>query len=115
MQLQPNFLLFQKNLILIEGITRQLDQNTNLWLITRQVIEKLFINTLFVNKIKHNLEKIIYPEDNNKKIFTQKNLFNKIAEHIILEYILICLSFYCVILIMIDILLKYYKYIIFFI
>lgn len=115
MQLQPNFLLFQKNLILIEGITRQLDQNINLWLITRQVIEKLFINTLFVNKIKHNLEKIMYPKNNNKQIFTQKNLFNKITEYIILEYILLCLSFYCVILIMIDILLKYYKYIIFFI
>lgn len=56
-QTQPNLILFQKTLVSIESISRQIAPSTNLWETTRQSIEKIFIKNFIKNFIKKNTKK----------------------------------------------------------
>lgn len=40
MTIQPQLLLLQKNMVMAEGISRQLDENLNIWAISRPLIEQ---------------------------------------------------------------------------
>ncbi|HIH2762134.1 MAG TPA: hypothetical protein ACYCC8_00190 [Candidatus Azoamicus sp.] len=54
MQIQPNLILFQKTLFTIEGLCRNLNEEINLWYITKNIMEKILINQLIKIKM-HNM------------------------------------------------------------
>lgn len=114
MQLQPRLMLFQKSLLTIESICRQINPNLNLWKTTRQSIEKIFLKTIIINKIKKNIAKIINTTDihsskkNNK---LQTSFLNYLLSDNLLSLILgylIGLSIFITVL-------KYYQIMLFFI
>lgn len=107
MRIQPKMLLFQKNLILIEGISRNLDANINIWEINRQIIENIFITDIMLNKI---LNKIKQKNIINKKKITFKkiNLLDYIIDTIY-ENVYFFL-FYPLFLLSFLFLLDYYQY-----
>ena len=89
LQIQPKMLLFQKTLLSLEGLCRQINSNINLWIINRKVIERIFLKDLFLNKMKNNLNYYlnkIHSHNNNNIYFTQCN------NHIIIDVINIMLS-----------------------
>lgn len=63
MEVQPNLLLLQKTLIMVEGIGRQLDENVNMWQLAEPWIKKWAIKNLspeakLLRLIKHYLEEL---------------------------------------------------------
>jgi len=63
MEVQPDLLLLQKTLIMVEGIGRQLDENVNMWQLAEPWIKKWAIKNLspeakMLRLIKHHLEKL---------------------------------------------------------
>lgn len=81
MQLQPRLLLFQKTLITIEGLTRNLYPNLNMWKITRQTLEKIIlsknIKNYFSKKLIKNLKMLSNKKIKNNKITVNNNLLEK--------------------------------------
>lgn len=80
MQLQPRLILFQKTLITLEGLTRNLCPNLNMWKTTRQTLEKIIISknieNYFSKKIIENL-KLLSSEKTEISKKTNNNLFDK--------------------------------------
>lgn len=60
MQTQPQMLLFQKTLLSIESISRQISPSINVWSITRLLLERIIIKESIINKIKKKLKKKIH-------------------------------------------------------
>ncbi|XVN41497.1 MAG: 2-polyprenylphenol 6-hydroxylase [Rickettsia endosymbiont of Argas persicus] len=65
MEVQPDLLLLQKTLIMVEGIGRQLDENINMWQLAEPWIKKWAIKNLspeakILRLIKHHLEGLYY-------------------------------------------------------
>lgn len=63
MEVQPDLLLLQKTLIMVEGIGRQLDENVNMWQLAEPWIKKWAIKNLspeakILRLVKHHLEKL---------------------------------------------------------
>ena len=63
MEVQPELLLLQKTLIMVEGIGRQLDKNVNMWQLAEPWIKKWAIKNLspeakLLRLIKHHLEEL---------------------------------------------------------
>ncbi|WP_419235356.1 2-polyprenylphenol 6-hydroxylase [Rickettsia endosymbiont of Nabis limbatus] len=63
MEVQPNLLLLQKTLIMVEGIGRQLDENVNMWQLAEPWIKKWAVKNLspeakLLRLIKHYLEEL---------------------------------------------------------
>ncbi|WP_341791496.1 2-polyprenylphenol 6-hydroxylase [Rickettsia endosymbiont of Gonocerus acuteangulatus] len=63
MEVQPDLLLLQKTLIMVEGIGRQLDENINMWQLAEPWIKKWAIKNLspeakILRLVKHHLEKL---------------------------------------------------------
>lgn len=121
MQLQPQLILFQKSLLTIESICRQLNPNINLWKITRQSIEKNFLKEIIINKTKKhiiNTLKTIFVNTSNNDIFKKtdhsginykKSFLNYILSNSVLTFVfgyLIGLSIFLAFL-------KYYQTILF--
>ncbi|HIH2762443.1 MAG TPA: ABC1 kinase family protein [Candidatus Azoamicus sp. MARI] len=96
MQIQPNLILFQKTLLTIEGICRNLDVKINLWQLTRHVMEKILIREVF--KIKNITE--------NKKTINIMQYKRNIS--ILSNNFLIFLIMYICSLIILNIIIKYY-------
>lgn len=99
MQIQPKLILFQKTLITIEALSRQLNPNINLWKLTRQSIEKIIISNTLNNyspkkilKYIKELTKLKTKKTNHdkKKLEITNNNSNKI--YIIIGYIIGCLT-----------------------
>ncbi|HIH2763068.1 MAG TPA: ABC1 kinase family protein [Candidatus Azoamicus sp.] len=107
MQLQPNLILFQKTLLSIEGLCRNLDTQINLWQITRNVMAKIFIKNLF--KIK-KLNIVTHNKKENKKNANALNYRILFSNNIFFLLISGISS-----LIILNLIIKYYKIIIFFI
>ncbi|HIH2763384.1 MAG TPA: ABC1 kinase family protein [Candidatus Azoamicus sp.] len=99
MQLQPNLVLFQKTLFSIEGLSRYLDINVNLWQLTRNVMEKIIINKIF------NINNIANTENKSNKNY-HKNI-NKTYHKFFSNFFLIFLNFYIITLIILNIIIKY--------
>lgn len=91
MQLQPNFILFQKTLLSIESISRQLNPSINLWLITRQSIESIIIKNLIKKNILENAKKLITSTSKQNAKNTYINYY-KIT--IIIYFIIIIIIFF---------------------
>jgi len=95
LETHPKLILFQKTLMTIEGLSRNLNPNINLWKITRQSIEKIIIsNNLteelqknIINKIIKTIKIINYKE---KIITIKKNKYLKVNKllNISLGYII---------------------------
>lgn len=107
LQLQPNLILFQKTLLTIEGICRHLNTQANLWQITRNEMEKILINNFFKIKIKDNMKKNIYKHAKKTNTHTYQKIFSD-------NKLLLSIT-YIVSLIILNIIIKYYTVIIFFI
>ncbi|HJD56202.1 MAG TPA: 2-polyprenylphenol 6-hydroxylase [Rickettsia endosymbiont of Pyrocoelia pectoralis] len=63
MEVQPNLLLLQKTLIMVEGVGRQLDENVNMWQLAEPWIKKWAVKNLspeakLLRLIKHHLEEL---------------------------------------------------------
>lgn len=63
MEIQPNLLLLQKTLIMVEGVGRQLDENVNMWQLAEPWIKKWAVKNLspeakLLRLIKHHLEEL---------------------------------------------------------
>jgi len=63
MEVQPELLLLQKTLIMVEGIGRQLDENVNMWQLAEPWIKKWAVKNLspeakLLRLIKHHLEEL---------------------------------------------------------
>lgn len=99
MQLQPNLILFQKTLFTIEGLCRNLNEQVNLWKITRETIEKIIIEQILkIKKIKNS--------ENNENIYHKntKIQYNKIFSNISFFFIII----YILLFLILDLSLNYY-------
>lgn len=107
MQIQPNLILFQKTLFTIEGLCRNLNEEINLWYITKNIMEKILINQLIKIKM-HNM--------NINKDAQQTNL-TEVYE--IKQYKLLSNNYFLFLIIsmfsltILNIIIKYYKVIIF--
>lgn len=91
LQIQPNLILFQKTLLSIESISRQLDPSANLWQITRTSLEKLIIKNVMINKIKNiiqNKNKLL----KNKKKLIKKSLYKYIKVLALIYLIIIIIN-----------------------
>ncbi|HFL8824106.1 MAG TPA: AarF/UbiB family protein [Candidatus Azoamicus sp. OHIO1] len=93
MQIQPKLILFQKTLMTIEGISRQINPNINLWKITRQSLEKIiFSDTIRKNTPIKIINKIIQSTKINKTKTLHEKSLDKIKPNkkliLILGYII---------------------------
>lgn len=95
MQVQPNFILFQKTILSIESISRKISPSTNLWKITRQAIEKIIIE----NIIKKNLK--------IKKSKKYKILIKKKQKITYITLIIVAITNCLIIIKLIDYIIKY--------
>ncbi len=57
MQLQPKLILFQKTLLTLDGLIRNICPNFNIWKVTRKTLEKIIISKNIKNIISKNLIK----------------------------------------------------------
>jgi len=85
MQIQPQLILFQKTLLTIESLCRQISPEINIWNSTRLSIEKNLLKDIFLNKTQNNIKSLI----KSAKLSTineediQKNTYQKIKKNIL--------------------------------
>ena len=57
MQTQPQLLLLQKTMVVVEGVARRLDPNTNIWNVSKPILETWLKETKDpLNKISEKIE-----------------------------------------------------------
>ena len=57
MQTQPQLLLLQKTMVVVEGVARRLDPNTNIWNVSKPILERWLKETKDpLNKISEKIE-----------------------------------------------------------
>lgn len=110
-QLQPRMLLFQKTLIFLESIARDLNNEINLWNVSRRIIENIFIGDLLFFRLYNN---IIFLNE-NKIDNDEKESFLFLFIRLLLSNIfLIILLFYSLFSLLTLLILYYYNYVIYF-
>lgn len=92
MQLQPNLILFQKTLLAIESISREINPSSNLWEITRHSIEKIIIEHAIKKLINKKKSKITVKSQT--KNLTLNSTFKLTMFYITIMLIIITLAKY---------------------
>lgn len=110
MQLQPNLILFQKTLITIEALCRNLDENTNLWHITRNIMEKIILNKIIDFKFLNDIK---IEEKSAKCIHNNTSFLNKIKAYTFSNFLFFVLIIYILFSSNLNMIIKHYNLIIF--
>ena len=98
LQIQPQLILFQKTLLTIESLCRQLNPNLNIWILTKLSLEKILLKTIITKKIIQNIKNIMtnkntpIKKNTNKKHICYKNkiinkIFSKTITYFLMGYI----------------------------
>lgn len=111
MQLQPRMLLFQKTLVFVESIARNLNNEVNLWNISRRIIENIFIGDLLFFRLYNNFLNF---KENKIKDESECSFFSLFIYLLLSNFILNILLFYSFFLFILALMLEYYNYIIYF-
>lgn len=117
MQIQPKLILFQKTLLSIESISRQLNPQINLWDINKRVIEKILVTDIVIHKIlTHSKVKYVNKQlicKNKSKVIKHTLAFH-IMNFLFSFYFFYFLMSYCYILMIFIMIIEYYNYLILF-
>lgn len=61
MQTQPELLLLQKNMVIVEGVARNLDPNFNMWKVARPIVEEWMEKNIGLKNVVKELKKTSKP------------------------------------------------------